>query len=78
MSPRDAGADTYASPASPCVRECCLDDADECLGCGRTLDEIKAWHGADVPGREAILAAAAARREARAARFGRRPGVRRD
>lgn len=28
---------------SPCVRNCCLDDDDICMGCHRTLDEIKAW-----------------------------------
>lgn len=28
---------------SPCVRTCCLDDQDICLGCGRTLDEIRRW-----------------------------------
>lgn len=28
---------------SPCVRSCCLDDRDICLGCGRTLDEIRRW-----------------------------------
>ena len=66
--PIDAtGIDT--GPVSPCVRQCCLDDADECLGCGRTLDEIRAWHGADGEGREAILRAATARRDARAARY---------
>ena len=26
--------------ASPCRRQCCLDERDECLGCGRTLQEI--------------------------------------
>jgi len=62
------GTDTQASP---CIRQCCLDEADECLGCGRTLDEIKVWHTADSEGREAILRAAALRREARAARYGR-------
>ena len=50
---------------APCVRECCLDDADVCIGCGRTLDEIKAWHAADGPARGRILEAAAARRQAR-------------
>ncbi|GAB3741238.1 hypothetical protein GCM10028794_26780 [Silanimonas algicola] len=55
--------------ASPCIRQCCLDDADECLGCGRTLDEIKAWHAAGAEGREAILRAAAVRRLARARRL---------
>ncbi|HYC45271.1 MAG TPA: DUF1289 domain-containing protein [Burkholderiales bacterium] len=29
--------------ASPCVRNCCLDDDDICLGCFRTLKEICAW-----------------------------------
>jgi len=61
--------DEAPTPASPCIRQCCLDDADECLGCGRTLDEIKAWHGADAAGRAVILDAAAARRDARARRF---------
>ncbi len=28
---------------SPCVRHCCLDDKDICIGCGRTLDEICRW-----------------------------------
>lgn len=54
---------------SPCIRQCCLDDADECVGCGRTLEEIKAWHAADAPARARILELAALRREARARRF---------
>ena len=28
---------------SPCIRKCCLDDKDVCLGCFRTLDEITGW-----------------------------------
>ena len=60
-----------ALPSSPCIRQCCLDDADECLGCGRTLDEIKGWHAADAGERALILRAAAARRMSRAARYGR-------
>lgn len=66
-------ADDRHTPASPCIRQCCLDDADECIGCGRTLEEIKAWHGADDGSRAAILQAAEARRAARARRF---PGAR--
>ncbi|WP_228729971.1 DUF1289 domain-containing protein [Shewanella avicenniae] len=31
---------------SPCVRNCCLDDNDICLGCGRSLTEIRDWHDA--------------------------------
>lgn len=28
---------------SPCIRNCCLNEDDRCMGCFRTLDEIKAW-----------------------------------
>ncbi|MEY4588362.1 MAG: hypothetical protein RL497_438 [Pseudomonadota bacterium] len=28
---------------SPCVRQCCLDNADVCIGCGRLLSEITGW-----------------------------------
>ena len=29
--------------ASPCVRLCTLGDDDVCVGCYRSLDEIKLW-----------------------------------
>jgi predicted Fe-S protein YdhL (DUF1289 family) len=58
------------APASPCVRNCCLDDDDVCLGCGRKLDEILAWHGADADGRRHILALAAERRAVRSRQRG--------
>lgn len=54
-----------ALPASPCVRSCCLDDNDICLGCGRRLDEILGWHLADAAGRESILALARQRLQER-------------
>ena len=28
---------------SPCVRNCCLDDDDMCLGCFRYIQEIMSW-----------------------------------
>ncbi|EWH08709.1 hypothetical protein DS2_16194 [Catenovulum agarivorans DS-2] len=28
---------------SPCVRNCCLDSVDICIGCGRSIDEITGW-----------------------------------
>ena len=34
------------SPASPCVRNCCLDQDDVCMGCFRSITEICAWHQA--------------------------------
>jgi len=40
---------------SPCVRNCCLDQQDVCMGCGRTLDEIIRWGGAEDAERAGIL-----------------------
>jgi len=53
---------------SPCVRNCCLDERDVCLGCGRSLDEIKVWSEAGDAERLGILERAAARRAEREAR----------
>lgn len=50
---------------SPCRRQCCLDDQDICLGCGRTLQEILDWSKADAPRQRAICAAAEARLQQR-------------
>jgi len=50
---------------SPCVRNCCLDDDDTCLGCFRSLAEIKEWAIADARRRLVILQNARERREAR-------------
>ncbi len=44
-----------SSLASPCVRNCCLNDQDICLGCGRLLSEICNWHQASDAQREEIL-----------------------
>ena len=52
---------------SPCVRNCCLDDQDICLGCHRTLEEITAWGEADNARRRAICEAAAERGKQRRA-----------
>lgn len=41
---------------SPCIRNCCLDDNDVCMGCFRTLDEIKVWSSlSDQQKREVLL-----------------------
>ncbi len=44
-----------AEIASPCVRSCCLNDEDVCLGCFRSLAEICAWSQADAMARRQIL-----------------------
>ncbi|MFZ3155160.1 DUF1289 domain-containing protein [Pseudomonas sp.] len=51
--------------ASPCRRQCCLDDQDICLGCGRTLQEILDWGNVDMPRKREICAAAEARLQQR-------------
>jgi len=45
------------------VRHCCLDDDDVCLGCFRSLEEIKAWTLVDDRRRTEILQRATRRRE---------------
>jgi len=54
---------------SPCIRNCCLDEADVCLGCGRSLDEIRAWSESGDAERLRILEQAARRRAEREARM---------
>jgi len=40
---------------SPCIRNCCLNDEDVCLGCFRSLAEIVSWADADNPTRQLVL-----------------------
>ena len=68
-----------SSVPSPCVRNCCLDERDVCMGCGRSLDEIRVWSESGDGERLAILERAARRRAEREAwiqawRQGRGPG----
>ena len=51
-------------PASPCISVCLLDDADVCVGCYRTADEITEWFSATPDEKRAILRRTAARRAA--------------
>jgi len=46
---------------SPCIRLCTLDNDDICVGCFRSIDEIKLWHGADDQTRNQILMTASKR-----------------
>ncbi|UXY53202.1 DUF1289 domain-containing protein [Pseudomonas tohonis] len=52
--------------ASPCIRRCCLDDTDVCVGCGRTLGEILEWNEAGDERRRQIREQAARRVRQRA------------
>jgi len=40
---------------SPCIRNCCLDEDDICLGCFRSIDEITGWNHASNDERLKIL-----------------------
>ncbi|MFC5694365.1 DUF1289 domain-containing protein [Pseudomonas sp. GCM10022186] len=62
MSSTSSDSAPAARHPSPCVRRCCLDDADVCVGCGRTLAEICEWNQASDPRRREICAAALQRR----------------
>jgi uncharacterized protein len=63
-------SDIDTSAQSPCRRNCCLDDDLVCLGCFRSLEEIKEWGVVDSDRRRIILQNAEQRNEAAAARCG--------
>jgi uncharacterized protein len=46
---------TRAPLTSPCIRNCCLDKDDICLGCGRHLNDILAWRDATCEEQQAML-----------------------
>lgn len=48
---------------SPCIRNCCLDKQDICLGCKRHVDEIIKWQDLDDQGKLKILERANRRKQ---------------
>lgn len=44
--------------ASPCVRQCCLNEQDMCVGCGRLLVEITGWLNCSDEDKKQIVQAA--------------------
>ncbi|NTS76939.1 DUF1289 domain-containing protein [Catenovulum sp. SM1970] len=44
-----------ACAQNPCVRNCCLDDEDVCIGCGRTLEQICQWQSYSKDKQKAIF-----------------------
>jgi predicted Fe-S protein YdhL (DUF1289 family) len=57
-------SDIESSAQSPCIRNCCLDDDLTCVGCFRSLEEIKEWGVVDNHRRSIILQNAQQRKEA--------------
>jgi len=47
---------------SPCIRNCCLDKNDICLGCFRSVTEIKQWAVVDDDMKRVIIDNANARK----------------
>lgn len=65
----DAMPNMSSAIPSPCVRNCCLDDHDICMGCRRSLQEILAWSNASDEERRGILLRCQLRRDAAANRL---------
>lgn len=40
---------------SPCIRQCCLDDKDICLGCFRHINEITGWQKLTIDDQKSII-----------------------
>ena len=55
--------DTQIFIASPCVDNCCLDENEICLGCFRSLEEIKQWNALSSQDRLAVLRNASQRQD---------------
>lgn len=56
---------------SPCVRKCCLDDKDICLGCFRSLIEITNWTLVDEETKQVFLNNAVERKSQQDTKWGR-------
>ena len=54
---------------SPCIRNCCLDESEVCLGCFRSLAEIVRWSDTEDEERRLILERAKIRKSAHAEKY---------
>ncbi|MCG9784065.1 DUF1289 domain-containing protein [Vibrio brasiliensis] len=62
--PKSNNNDT-STVAQPCIRHCCLDENDVCLGCYRTLEEILNWSASSNEEKRAILDLCQTRKQSR-------------
>jgi len=46
----------------PCIRQCCLDKEDICMGCFRSLNDMKIWHKASMKKKNQMLKVASKRK----------------
>ncbi|MEL7187371.1 MAG: DUF1289 domain-containing protein [Pseudomonadota bacterium] len=42
-------------PLSPCILICTLDDQQRCIGCGRSLDQVRRWSAMSVAEQWAVI-----------------------
>ncbi len=47
----------------PCIRQCCLNEEDVCLGCFRTFDDMLQWNKANAEEKMKMLRMAEQRRK---------------
>jgi predicted Fe-S protein YdhL (DUF1289 family) len=52
-------------PNNPCIRRCCLDADDMCIGCFRTLEEILGWRSLSAAQKERVIAVCIVRKTQR-------------
>ncbi|MGF1740243.1 DUF1289 domain-containing protein [Vibrio profundum] len=60
----DGEKEDDSNVVSPCIRQCCLNEHDVCLGCFRTLDEILKWSESSNDKRKDVLKSCARRKGA--------------
>ncbi|MDP1667013.1 MAG: DUF1289 domain-containing protein [Methylobacter sp.] len=61
-APFSSGDSSLENIISPCVRDCCLNEEDVCLGCFRSIDEILQWSDATEQQKQKIIHLANARK----------------
>jgi len=67
--------DDLESPiSSPCIRNCCLNEEDICVGCFRSLAEVVGWADANNGMRKSIMDNTKARRATYYAKYKRSSG----
>lgn len=47
----------------PCIRQCCLNEEDVCVGCFRTFDDMLQWHKANAKEKTKMLQMAEERKK---------------
>ena len=66
MANNNREVDGHDGIPNPCVRNCCLNENDICLGCYRSITEIISWHTASDEQKKEILKRSDQRRKHRA------------